>query len=377
MSNFDTNLFINQEKKFRGFQKLLQAGTRQSVMLIEAPQDMGKSWLLGRMEHHCQAELTAVLVAQIDFRNPRELHEIQDSLGLIRLLRDKLGDSPHFNPLNNTINSFTEAQSGGQNRGLALLRRNIESYFNLEELKTLCFDLGVNYDNLAGETLSGKSRELVNYCQRHNLLPDLLALCQESRPEVDWRQGIDELGDTAVTPTAAATPATGATPAAGVNLIRDNNAPIWADSDMERRRAQQQINDAFFECLSALAQSSEQIAFLFDSYETAPDAAENWITAELLPRLRDGQISKVTIIITGRKTPDLTDLDMASLLVQTNLDPFTEQDVREYFEEKRKIPDLDLRTIMLTSGGVPGALAMMADHAMATAGDDDDFFSDV
>ncbi len=368
MSNFDTNLFVNQEKKFRGFQKLLQAGTRQSVMLIEAPQDMGKSWLLGRMEHHCQAELTAVLVAQVDFRNPRELHEIQDSLGLIRLLRNKLGDSLHFNPLNSAINSFTEAQSGGQNRGLALVRRSLETYFNLEELKTLCFDLGVNYDNLAGETLAGKSRELVNYCQRHNLLPDLLALCQEARPEVDWQQGIDGLGDTAVTP---------ATPTTDTDLIRDNNTPIWADSEMERRRAEQQINNAFFECLSALIQNSEQIVFLFDSIENAPDTAENWVKAELLPRLRDGQISKITIIITGRKTPDLTDLDMNPLLVQTNLDPFTEQDVREYFEEKRKIPDLDLRTIMLTSGGVPGALAMMADHAMARADDDDDFFSDL
>ncbi|MFQ5435784.1 MAG: hypothetical protein ACE5FD_12980, partial [Anaerolineae bacterium] len=341
MSNFDTTLFVNQEKKFRGFQKLLQAETRQAVMLIEAAQDMGKSWLLGRMEHHCQAELTAVPTTQIDFRNPLELHEIQDSLGLIRLLRDKLGDTVHFNALNSTINSFTEAQSGSQNRGLALLGRNIETYFNLEELKVLCFDLDINYENLAGQTLAAKSRELVNYCQRHNLLADLLAACQESRPEVDWQEGMALDEGTAVSPTTTA------------DHIPDNNAPIWADSDMERRRAERQINDAFFECLTAIAQNSEQIVFLFDSFETAPDTAQNWIKGELLPRLRDGRLSQITIIITGRKTPDLTDLEMKPLLVQTSLDPFTEQDVREYFEEKRQISGLDFHTIMLTSGGVP------------------------
>ena len=69
---------------------------------------------------------------------------------------------------------------------------------------------------------------------------------------------------------------------------------------------------------------------------------------------------------------------MSSLLVQTQLEPFDEAIVREYFAERRKVViELDWRTILLTSGGVPGALAMMADHAMATASDDDDFFSDL
>ena len=70
---------------------------------------------------------------------------------------------------------------------------------------------------------------------------------------------------------------------------------------------------------------------------------------------------------------------MNSLLVQTILEPFDEPTVREYFEERRKvvITGLDWRTILLTSGGVPGALAMMADHAMATTSADDDFFNDL
>jgi hypothetical protein len=83
------------------------------------------------------------------------------------------------------------------------------------------------------------------------------------------------------------------------------------------------------------------------------------------------------VIITGRKTPDLSDLPLNHLLVQTGLDPFTEEHIREYFEERREISGLDWKTIVLTSGGVPGALAMMADHALATQSQEDDFFADL
>ncbi len=361
MIKFNEQLFVNQDIKFRGFQKLLQPTTIQAVMLIEAPQDMGKSWLVGKMQQHCQELPKDYPVAQIDFRNPFQAHGIQDYLGLIRLIRDALASPAHFNNLNVTINSFTEVGST-RNTGLATLRQNIEKYFNMDELKDLTFDLGINYENIPGETISAKSRELINYCQRHNLLRELIEKCAELRSQVDWWQGLSSLSSA---------------PDANKTQMIDNNQPVWADSDVEYRRAESQINNAFFECLVKLLADQEQLVFLFDSFETAPPEAERWLHDQLLPRMRDGQLNKLTIIITGRKTPDLTDLNMRNLLVQTNLEPFTEEDIREYFEERRNIKGLDLRTVLLTSGGIPGALAMMADHAMATGEDDDDFFSDL
>jgi hypothetical protein len=146
---------------------------------------------------------------------------------------------------------------------------------------------------------------------------------------------------------------------------------------MERRRALHQINSAFFECLASLLADKVQVALLFDSYEMAPPEVDRWLRDELLSRLRDGLLNKLVIVITGRKTPDLTELSINELLVQTGLDPFNEEHVREYLEDRRNIAGLDLRTVILTSGGIPGALAMMADHAMSTAADDDDFFSDL
>ncbi len=44
---------------------------------------------------------------------------------------------------------------------------------NLEELRTLCFDLDVDYDNLGGEGKEAKSRELVQYLVRHGRLAEL------------------------------------------------------------------------------------------------------------------------------------------------------------------------------------------------------------
>ena len=367
MNTYDQLLFVDREKKFRGFQKLLQPAIRQAVMVIEAPRDMGKTWLIGRMQRHCLKPEVNFPVAQVDFRNPRQIHEIQDFLGLIRQVRDQLGHPEYFYELNGTINSFSEA--GLQdNRALAGLVRKIESSFNMEELENLSFELGITYENLDGRTLQGKSRALVEYSQRHGRLSALIQQCAQLRPGTDWWQGLERYqsgGGEVETAVDADTP------------IQDNNNPIWADSDMERRRARRQINDAFFTAVAQLMADKGQVVFLLDSFEEAPPEAERWLKEELLIRLRENQISDAVIIITGRKTPDLTNLDLKHLLVQTDLDPFNEDHIREYFEERRQLIGLDIRTIVVTSAGVPGALAMMADHAMSTADDDDDFFNDL
>jgi hypothetical protein len=367
MSNYEESLFVNREKKFRGFQKLLKPKTQQAVMLIEAPQDMGKTWLLGKMQHFCEQLETDIPVAQIDFRNPRQIHQIQDAVSLVRFLRDRLGHSHYFSNLNTTINSFSDDRPS-DSRSLGTLRQNVEKYFNLDELRNLAFDLGINYENLPGETLRAKSRELVDYCQRHNILDDLIELCAELRGHIDWWAGMESLRQALDDAKRADVSET---------FIADNNAAIWADSEMERLRAEHQINSAFFECLAKLLADKKQIVLLFDSIEAASPEARRWMRNELMPHLSEGKLDRLIVIITGRRIPDLTELNIRHLLVETDLDPFTEEHVREYFEERRDIVGLDLRTIILTSGGVPGALAMMADHAMVTVDDDDDFFSDL
>jgi hypothetical protein len=66
------------------------------------------------------------------------------------------------------------------------LRSLLIESFDLEELHSLCFDLGINFDSLAGSTIDSKARELIAYCQRHLRLPDLLAACRQHRPHIAW-----------------------------------------------------------------------------------------------------------------------------------------------------------------------------------------------
>jgi hypothetical protein len=49
---------------------------------------------------------------------------------------------------------------------IVYLRQLVARHFNLEELRTLCFDLSVNYHELGGEGLSAKARELPAYLDR-------------------------------------------------------------------------------------------------------------------------------------------------------------------------------------------------------------------
>jgi hypothetical protein len=68
------------------------------------------------------------------------------------------------------------------------LRQGIVSNFNSNELKTLCADLGVNYDDLGGEGLEAKTRELILYLSRRGALSELVAYCLSARPEYAWPQ---------------------------------------------------------------------------------------------------------------------------------------------------------------------------------------------
>jgi hypothetical protein len=69
---------------------------------------------------------------------------------------------------------------------LAWLRQNIAEYFNLDELRTLCFDMGIKYENLAASTLDGMARELVAHCERAGKIRELVAKLRKLRSNVSW-----------------------------------------------------------------------------------------------------------------------------------------------------------------------------------------------
>lgn len=68
---------------------------------------------------------------------------------------------------------------------LAKLLQYLDDYFDLEDLKTLCFKLGVDYDDLGGEGQIGKARELIRYLQKRGRLDTLVAAMAQERPHLD------------------------------------------------------------------------------------------------------------------------------------------------------------------------------------------------
>ena len=284
--------FVNREKQYQGFQKMLAGETPKSVMLVEAPADMGKTWLVQRMRHHCAEN--GVPAMHVDFRDRRP----HDYLSLVRLARDQMGARlAYFNPLTAVINNFTSVNvkisTGGEGGGVNVA---------------------------AGQAAS-----------------------------------VQVGGDVA-----------------GRDIIKDNQFYIQADSEMARRAAEIQINDAFFACLAKVVEAKGHAVFLIDSYEDITSEADRWLKDYLLARVPQGQLAHTPVILAGRKAPELGQA-LKEHVARTGLDLFTEDHVKEYIADKRKIAGLDLATIYKTSGGQPGLLAKMADVASLEEDKDEDW----
>ncbi len=69
------------------------------------------------------------------------------------------------------------------------------SYYSLEELRTLCFEMGVEFENLGGRTRNGKARELVLHMGRGRQLPTLFEAFQATRPNLFEEEQFDTTGE--------------------------------------------------------------------------------------------------------------------------------------------------------------------------------------
>ena len=68
----------------------------------------------------------------------------------------------------------------------ATLRENLASFFEVGDLESLCFDLGLDYDGLSGDGKAAKVVELIEYFGRTGRIVDLIDRCAHLRPAVDW-----------------------------------------------------------------------------------------------------------------------------------------------------------------------------------------------
>jgi hypothetical protein len=64
------------------------------------------------------------------------------------------------------------------------LKSQMEQKFSLEEVKSLCFEMGIDFESLPGEGKGAKIRELIAFCQRRGRTEELAERVRAERPPV-------------------------------------------------------------------------------------------------------------------------------------------------------------------------------------------------
>lgn len=67
------------------------------------------------------------------------------------------------------------------------LRDVLSQYYNVSDLGNMCFDMGIDYDDLGGRTKSDKIRSLISHMSNRNRLGELAAYVQETRPFIQLK----------------------------------------------------------------------------------------------------------------------------------------------------------------------------------------------
>lgn len=361
MSDHNAELFVNRDRELKGFRKLLDPETPQAVMLVEAGELMGKTWLMGQMRESCAELISSAPLVTIDFKDEYERHAVQDALSLTRLIQEKLDQPEYFAHLDAVVGDFAVVHRPGDTAGLMPLIERIEEHYDLVTLERLATWLDVEWQNLPGDTIFKKAKGLVMHVRMSGDLARLLDRLKHDRDNVDWHRDLQPLLRAGDEDGPESTPADRAValsiPAEGRDL------------------AEAQINKAFITCLEKLLADVKPVVFVFDGCEEVPDEAERWIREQLLDRLVAGELEGLIVIFAARKLPYRLDVEKAGVVVKTGLDGFDEERAREFFDVHGvPVEPGDLPILVASSGGQPGMLARMVDNLRAKSDRGDPFF---
>ena len=66
------------------------------------------------------------------------------------------------------------------------LRSKLNAYFDLEGIRTICYDLAIEYESLKGPAKSGIVISLLEEVERQHRINEFIEICKSVRPHIDW-----------------------------------------------------------------------------------------------------------------------------------------------------------------------------------------------
>ncbi|MFN2123821.1 MAG: hypothetical protein ACK2U0_13160 [Candidatus Promineifilaceae bacterium] len=90
--------------------------------------------------------------------------------------------------------SIVETHSVGDQTNLTRLQQNISRAFIIEELKQVCYGLGVDYENIERVSKGSTIIELIGYFDRRDRIDELVAALEKERPKKKWRELFENAG---------------------------------------------------------------------------------------------------------------------------------------------------------------------------------------
>ena len=84
------------------------------------------------------------------------------------------------------LKAIPRKENGTGSSSMSQVREVLTERLDDEEIRTLCFDLSIDYESLTGMGKAGKVRELVAYMKRYDRLEELIDHVQRQRPDIDW-----------------------------------------------------------------------------------------------------------------------------------------------------------------------------------------------
>jgi tetratricopeptide (TPR) repeat protein len=183
----DYGEFVGREEALSKVMSLLQPQSRHFLIVIDGVGGIGKSTLALEVAHRC-----------LQFSQQTAVAEEESS-------------------------------------DLSRLRQTLVDRFNEEELRTLCFDMALDYDMLPGNGKGGKSRELVAYLDRRNRLAELIESIQRARPDIVWGEE----------PELAGQPGEQAEKFEAIIWVSAKNDVLTADGIVPRRQVVSTLDDIY------------------------------------------------------------------------------------------------------------------------------------